>query len=179
MRYSTISSKYVNALLMVGKKVNKIEDYGELLKALCDVYVQFKDFFDNPAVKVWKKVETIKESFGTSIDKVFVNFVSLVFENKRQKFIPQIAAYYRYASIDVENKILVNVTTAEKLSSEELRAISEFVKKCVNRVPVIEEKIDESLIAGAVIEFSGKMIDVSVSGRLNKIAREVFSLRKG
>ncbi|MBT1247245.1 MULTISPECIES: F0F1 ATP synthase subunit delta [unclassified Thermosipho (in: thermotogales)] len=179
MRYSTIASKYVSALLKIGEKLNKLEEYGQFLKILNIVYENYRSFFDNPTVKVWKKVSVVKEALNKYSDDIFLNFVSLIFENKRQKFIPQMVVYYKYASVDIENKILVDVKSADKLSDEEKKAIEEFVKKHVDRTPVIEEKVDKTLIAGAVIEFAGKMIDVSVSGRLNKIAREVFSLRKG
>lgn len=183
MRYSVIAGKYVKALLLVGKRKNSIEKYGNYLSFLKDLYEGFSAFFNNPIIKGNQKVkivkQTFKEIFKEEIDEAFINFVAIVFENKRQKFIPQMYSVYRYAAIDIENKILVNVKSATKLSENEVKAIEDFVKKYVDRTPVIEESIDESLIAGAVIEFAGKMIDISIKGRMDKIAREVFSLRKG
>lgn len=183
MRYSVIASKYVKALLIVGQKLNKIEKYGEFLSFVKDIYENFATFFNNPIVKPEQKVLVIKQAFEEvfkeSPDEAFLNFINIVFENKREKFIPQMQALYKYAAIDIENKILVNVKTAVKLSDQEIKVINDFVEKYVGKTPVIEETIDESLIAGAVIEFAGKMIDVSIKGRMDKIAKEVFFLRKG
>ncbi|MBO8160894.1 MAG: F0F1 ATP synthase subunit delta [Thermosipho sp. (in: Bacteria)] len=187
MRYSIVASKYVRALLNIAKKFNKVEEYQVLFEVLNGLYSNFSSFLNNPTEKLEKKLyfinlafqEILKNEKKIAIDEIFQSFIKIVFRNKRQRYIPQMMVLYKYAAIESENKIPVKVISATKLSVEEEKMLEEFVEKYVNRKPVFEEEIDESLIAGVIIEFAGQMLDVSVKGRLEKIGREVFSLRKG
>ncbi|MDK2885568.1 MAG: F-type H+-transporting ATPase subunit delta [Thermosipho sp. (in: thermotogales)] len=187
MKYSVVAGKYVRALLLVAKKYNKIEEYRVLLQLLSEIYTHFSVFLSNPTEKLQKKLEVIKITFDEVLgknskikyDEIFQRFVEIVFENKRQKYIPQMASLFKYAAIEVENKIPVKVVSATDLTKDEEKVLREFVQKYTNKEPVFEKEIDSSLIAGVVIEFAGKKLDVSIKGRLEKIGREVFSLRKG
>lgn len=187
MKYSVVAGKYSKALLLVAKKINKVENYSHLLQILSEIFDHFSAFLNNPTEKIEKKLEFLKIAFNevlgvrfkSEYDNVFQKFVELIFVNKREKYIPQIASLYKYSAIEEENKIPVKVTSATVLTEEEEKILKEFVENHVNKEPVFEKEIDESLIAGVVLEFAGKKLDVSVKGRLEKISREVFSLRKG
>ncbi|SHH29338.1 F0F1 ATP synthase subunit delta [Thermosipho atlanticus] len=187
MRYSIVAGKYVKALLIVAKKLQKIENYKVLLNILNMIYTNFSSFLNNPTEKIEKKMEfleiiykeVLSQTKEAQYDDIFKKFVEIVFENKRQKYIPQIALMYKYAAIEVENKIPVKVVSATKLSEEEEKVLIEFVRKYTEREPIFEKEIDEDLIAGIILEFAGKRLDISIKGRLEKIGREVFSLRKG
>jgi len=76
--------------------------------------------------------------------------------------------------IESQMKVPVVLTIAYDLSDEETRAISDFVRRYTKREPVFDIKFDQSLLAGAVIEYNGRTFDVSISGRLRNIARSVF-----
>ncbi|MBP9518878.1 MAG: F0F1 ATP synthase subunit delta, partial [Fervidobacterium sp.] len=80
--------------------------------------------------------------------------------------------------LDNAGLIPVDVTSASELSSEELGLLSNFVKKYTGREPVFNVKFDEDLIAGVVLEFSGKKLDASIKGRLQSIVKDVL-IRKG
>ncbi|MBO8139294.1 MAG: F0F1 ATP synthase subunit delta [Thermosipho sp. (in: Bacteria)] len=187
MKYSVVAGKYAKALLLVAKKNNNIENYSQLLQLLSEIYNHFSVFLSNPTEKLEKKlkflkitfVEVLDEKFKIEYDAIFQRFVEIIFENKREKYIPQMSSLFKFSAIEEENKIPVKVTSASVLTKEEEKILKEFVENHVKKEPVFEKKIDSSLIAGVVLEFAGKKLDVSVKGRLEKISREVFSLRKG
>ncbi|HOJ95185.1 MAG TPA: F0F1 ATP synthase subunit delta, partial [Fervidobacterium nodosum] len=60
-------------------------------------------------------------------------------------------------------------------SKEEEEILSKFVEKYTNRKPVFNVTVDDSLIAGVVMEFAGKTFDVTVKGRLQNIARNALN----
>ncbi|QTA37172.1 F0F1 ATP synthase subunit delta [Thermosipho ferrireducens] len=188
MRYSIVASKYVKALLLVAKKYKKEEEYAFYIQLLKELYTMYAFYLNNPTVRVEKHLTFIENLFeelskkvdkSIKVDSVFFKFVKIIFNNKRQKYIPQMASLYKYAAIESQNKIPVKVTSAYTLTPDEEEAISAFVKKYTGKEAVIETFLDERILAGVILEFAGKKLDVSILGRLEKVGRGVFSLRKG
>ena len=177
MRYSAVAGRYARALLNVAIENGKEEEYKRLLKAAALVYRKLQAFFDDPTLtsqKKFGKMIGFFEESGINLDESFKNFLSIVFERKRQKYLPLMVSLYEDLEIEAHGKIPVDVITPYELSSEELQQLARFVKKHALREPVFRKKIDESLIAGVKLEFQGMSYDVSIKGRLLRIARDVF-----
>ncbi|HOJ89075.1 MAG TPA: F0F1 ATP synthase subunit delta [Pseudothermotoga sp.] len=177
MRYSHIAPKYARALLNVAIELGKQEEYGQLLAFVVELYDKTKQFLDDPTQNSAKQVERIVgflNQVGVAVDKPFWSFLKIVFEKKRQASLPAILGYYTNMKIESQMKVPVVLTIAYDLSDEETRAISDFVRRYTKREPVFDIKFDQSLLAGAVIEYNGRTFDVSISGRLRNIARSVF-----
>ena len=180
MRYSAVAGRYARALLNVAIELGKEEEYKNLLKLVVAIYKELRGFFDDPTLTSTKKydlmLKLLKEA-GVQPDESFKNFLAIVFERKRQKYLELMVDVYEDLEVEAKGKIPVDVISAYELSDEELEQLAKFVKKHALREPVFRKKVDESLIAGVKLEFQGMSYDVSIIGRLRKIARDVF--RKG
>ncbi|ABV32733.1 MULTISPECIES: F0F1 ATP synthase subunit delta [Pseudothermotoga] len=177
MRYSQIAAKYARALLNVAVELEKTEEYGDILAVVVQLYQKAKQFFDDPTIGAAEHVDRITKfinQIGAHFDKPFWNFLKIVFEKRRQSVLPAILQYYKNMKIESEMKVPVFLTTAYELSEEELKVITDFVRKYTKRNPVFETRIDESLIAGVVIECEGKTFDASVAGRIRNVTRHVL-----
>ncbi len=177
MRYSHIASKYARALLNVAIELGKQEEYGQVLALVTLLYQKTKLFLDDPTQNSLKQVERIVKFLnhaGITVDKPFWSFLKIVFEKRRQASLPLILEYYKNMKIESQMKVPVVLTVAYDLSDEETKAISDFVRRYTKKEPVFDIRLDQSLLAGAVIEYEGRTFDVSVSGRIRNIARSVF-----
>ena len=175
MKYSAVAGRYAKALLDVAIDQNKEDLYEDFLILSVEIYESLKDFFDDPTTSAQKKYEKMLEFLkAADVDRPFENFLQIVFERRRQKYLPMILMMYRDMKIESKGKIPVEVYTPVELSEEEKEKLSKFVKKHSLREPVFREHISEDLIAGVRLEFQGMSYDVSVKGRLSKIAREIF-----
>ncbi|MGJ8455600.1 F0F1 ATP synthase subunit delta [Pseudothermotoga sp. U03pept] len=177
MRHSHIAPKYARALLNVALELGKEEEYGQLLTLVVTLYESAKLFFDDPTQNSANQVEKIVKflnSAGAVVDTPFWVFLKIVFEKKRQMALSTILEYYRNMKIEAQMKVPVHLTVPYDLTDDELKTISDFVRRFTKREPVFDIKNDQSLIAGAVIECEGRTFDVSVSGRVRSIARAVF-----
>ena len=177
MRYSAVAGRYARALLNVAMDRGEEERYRELLKVVNVVYKKFRAFFDDPSTTSQKKhnfmLELLKD-LKVEIDEPFVNFLRLLFERKRQKYLPLILEVYADLEIEAKGMIPVDVLAPYELSEEEKEVLRKFVKKVALREPVFRLKKDESLLAGVRLEFQGMSYDVSVKGRIERIYRDVF-----
>ncbi|HEY8541974.1 MAG TPA: F0F1 ATP synthase subunit delta [Pseudothermotoga sp.] len=177
MRYSHIASKYARALLNVAIELGKQEEYGQMLALVVELYEKTRLFLDDPTQNSTKQVEKIvnfMNQVGLGADKPFWSFLKIIFEKKRQASLPTILEYYKNMKIESQMKVPVILTVAHDLSEEETKAISDFVRHYTKREPVFEVRFDQSLLAGAVIEYEGRTFDVSISGRMRNIVRSVF-----
>ncbi len=176
MKYSAVAGRYAKALLDVAIDLGKEEEYGQLLGVSSEVYSALKDYFDDPTVESSKKFKKMLELISSivELDKPFENFLSIVFEKKRQKYLPLMVMLYEDMKVESKGKIPVEVYTPIELSDEERQMLAKFVKKHALREPVFKEHVDESLIAGVRLEFQGMSYDITVRGRLSRIAREIF-----
>ena len=177
MRFVSIAGRYSRALLNAALKSGKEEEYERLLGTVVDVYNSMRDFFDDPTVsshKKWRLMMDILTGSGIEIDGVFRNFIEVVFEKKRQRYLPIMAMMFSDMKIEAKGMVAVDVFTPHELDAEDLKILEEFVESRTGRKPSFRIHLDESLIAGVRLEFEGMSYDVSVSGRLRRMYREVF-----
>ncbi|MGC8820824.1 MAG: F0F1 ATP synthase subunit delta [Fervidobacterium sp.] len=177
MMYSTVASKYALALYNVSKANKKTKQYKELLKALVEIYESISPYLNNQSIKPEQRVQAIFEvlkAFNIEYDEVFQRFVYLLIVNKRVKYIKQIATLFDYTIFEDEGLIPVQVQSATPFTKEEEEILASFVEKYTGRKPVFDVKVDEELIAGVILEFSGKTFDVTIKGRLQNLARNVL-----
>jgi F-type H+-transporting ATPase subunit delta len=99
----------------------------------------------------------------------FKNLISLLAENGRLAAIPAIAINFEALKQAAEGKIEVQVKSAQKLTGEQQDAIAKSLVKKLGKEVTITAEVDESLIAGAIIQAGDMVIDGSARGRLDKL----------
>ena len=74
----------------------------------------------------------------------------------------------------VENSVDATVTSATKLSKQQIDDIAKALKTRLGRDVKIETEIDENLIGGAVIRAGDVVIDGSLRARLEGLATSLI-----
>ncbi|PLV60264.1 F0F1 ATP synthase subunit delta [Thermotoga sp. KOL6] len=180
MRLSAVAGRYARALLNVAIEQGKEDEYLDFLEIVCNIYESNYELFDDPILKPEKKVSLIRNvlaDFGRKMDEFQERFLILLFEKKRQKLIRNIRNLFEHEKILSEQKVPADLQVAHEPNDKELSLLRKLVRKFALRDPVFRISVDESLIAGALVEFEGFRLDTTVRGRLRKISRE--ALRRG
>lgn len=74
----------------------------------------------------------------------------------------------------------VKVRSAVPLSESEMSDIKELFKKQLGKEIILTTDIDADLLGGLVVEYEGKVLDLSVSDELDKLKKHLLdSLNKG
>lgn len=130
--------------------------------------------FSSPVIKSYKKQEITKQIFGGKVNVITERFLSVLIQQSRDGFLQEIMnAFFRLYN---ENKGIseVTVTTAIALDANSEQKIVDFIKKTSGYPNVkINQKIDESILGGFIVDFGGKLYDNSVRYKLNKIKKEI------
>lgn len=124
---------------------------------------------DSPGLSQSQAAEMFISVCQDQIDQRGKNFIKLLAENGRIKFLPEIASLYEHYRAEAEGSIDAEVISASEVTEAQLTKIAASLKQRLGKEVRLTSKIDESLIGGAIIRAGDMVIDGSVRGRLDKL----------
>jgi F-type H+-transporting ATPase subunit delta len=101
------------------------------------------------------------------------NFVTLLAQNRRLGFLPEIAALFEQMKTEVENAVDVEVVAAAHLTPDQESRYAAALQKKLGRQVRLHTRIDGNLLGGAVLRAGDLVIDGSLKGRLERLATEL------
>lgn len=106
------------------------------------------------------------------MDKI-INFINLIFENNRALLLPAINTTYADLLFEYRKKLLVEVSSAQKLSDKNLSNLKGLLEKKYSQDIQIETIIEPSLIAGLKVKIGDHIIDGSVRSKLDRLSYQL------
>jgi F-type H+-transporting ATPase subunit delta len=127
----------------------------------------------SPHVTAAQLAELVNGIAGTKLDENGRNFVTLLAQNRRLGFLPEITALFEQMKAEVENAVDVEVTSATALSPDQESRYAAALQKKLGRTVRLHTKVDQGLLGGAVLRAGDLVIDGSIKGRLERLATEL------
>lgn len=164
-----LASRYAKSLLDLAvekKELDAVHKDIERFNAVVKVSSEFRAMLRNPEINSDKKRAVFQKLFPKTSD-VTRAFFDIVLKKNREAFLPDFAQ----AFIDLYNRhndiTVVTLTTAVEPNNATLMKVKQVLKEKagVKNIELIE-KVDPAIIGGFVLEYDGKMIDYSISRRL-------------
>ncbi len=170
------SAKYASALWSAATKAKVLDQVaGELgqVIALKNSDDKFSAFLDDPTVAVEKKIEGLKKMFESgNFSDITKNFFFVMAENSRLAELPMVAEQYQELVYASRGEVLVTVTSAIPLSTEQeaecKKVLTEKVLKKGEKL-VLNVKVDRKILGGLIFDIGEKHIDMSIEARIRKI----------
>jgi F-type H+-transporting ATPase subunit delta len=106
----------------------------------------------------------------TSVDSAFGNYIRLLAENGRLSLLPEITAIFEVLKHDAERILKVSVRSATAIDPAQVASLKAALSKRFNREIELEQKLDATVIGGAIIDAGDVVIDGSVAGRLQRLS---------
>lgn len=110
---------------------------------------------------------------GEQADELGRNFLRVLAENDRLRFLPDIRAEYERLRAEVENIVDVEISSAVPLTEEQRERYAASLREKLGKTVRLHCEIDESLLGGAIIRAGDLVIDGSLRGRLDRLATAV------
>ena len=174
--FKTASRPYAKAIFELASAEGNLQVWGDSLQvaALVASDADMQAMFELPSMLASEHCELflsvmsgVKDAPEMSDD--FKNMVALLAENGRLSVLPSIATTFETLKQEAEGKIEVRVRTAKKLSARQQDAMVKSLAKRLGKEISVTTEIDETLIAGAIIQAGDMVIDGSAKGRLDKL----------
>lgn len=109
--------------------------------------------------------------------KALGNLFSLLIQNRRVDSIPALSEFFAQLLANYKKLLELEVTSAKDLSDSEKQELSQKIK---SKMPAeladgvsFDWKFDAEILGGLQVRVGDKLLDGSVSGAINKIARQL------
>lgn len=103
------------------------------------------------------------------------NFVRLLIRNRRLALVKYIAELFQEYQAADEGYIDVDVTTAFPLEDEEWGKLGAVLQRVLQKQPRLRVFIDDRLIGGVYIRAGHRVIDASVRGQIERLAKNLLN----
>lgn len=171
-----LASRYAKSLIDLAIEKGQLEQVFadmQLLQQICKGNRDFVSLLRSPVVKGDTKTKIVKAITTGKISELTDSFITLLIRKTRESNLPEISAafinqYKQHKSIHT-----VSLTTAVPISDTVRTAIIEQVKKASGFDKIeLEEKVNEDIIGGFLLQIGDKLVDASIAYDLKAIAKQ-------
>ncbi|KGX93891.1 F0F1 ATP synthase subunit delta [Pontibacillus halophilus JSM 076056 = DSM 19796] len=177
----TAAKRYAGALFQLGQEKSKLEVFEQELREIQQVFnsnIELMNFLEHPRVELEKKKEIVTNAMGTVSVEV-KNTINILLDRHREAIIPEMANQFFHLYNEAEGIAEATVYSVRELTEEEKKSISEQFAKRVNKSTLrIHNVVDSSIIGGIKLKIGNRIYDGSVSGKLERMERELVSANK-
>ena len=166
-----LSKEYASALFSLAREkeiLDEIKSDIEEIKTLLDQNKDYLDILSSPALTLSNRHSLIDEAFGNKNEYV-VSFLKLLCDNGHIASLNECINEFFALVKELENRVVAKIHYAFMLTDEQkkklVKKLMSITKKEID--PIYIE--DKDLIGGIKIELDGRVLDGSLSSRLNNI----------
>lgn len=171
-----LAYRYAKSLLDLSVEKNLLEQVFAdmlLLQQICKGNRDFVNLLASPVVHGDTKKKIIKAVTSGRISELSNSFISLLISKTRESNLPEIITAFIKQYKEHKNIHTVKLTTAIRIDEGVRKAIIDQVKKASGFDNIeMEEKVDEDIIGGFVLQLGDKLVDASIAYDLKTIAKQ-------
>lgn len=174
---STLARPYAKAAFEYAVDAGALEQWSAQLNLLGAIVSDKKvaRLLASPALTAEYQARQLITVCGDELAAAVQNFVHVLAENKRLTLLPQVAALFAEFKANRERSVDVSIDTAFALTAAVEKKLAAALSKKLERDVKVSSQVDESLIGGVVIRAADVVIDASIRGRLEKLAKAMNS----
>ena len=150
-----------------------------IMKEMLEIRQIFRDNQDylkllsEPSLKREERIGLIEKAFGEACERYLVSFLKLLCDrNMLGEYEGCCESYKKRFNAD-HNIAEAVVTSAVSLNSTQLKTLCGKLEQISGKTVNLTEKIDPKVLAGIKVELEGKLLDGTVSGRLDTMQRKL------
>ena len=172
------AERYSLALFELSEEKNILNQIEEQSLSILNLINQSRDFFNiikDPTISqddLSKVVNKLAENNG--FDGLFKNFLNFLIQKRRFFFIERILKSFIEICSKKRGELIAELKSAKKLSSDEIKKITDELSTNFSSKMKLNYKYDESLIGGLVIQVGSTMIDTSIKNKLQQIENRMI-----
>jgi F-type H+-transporting ATPase subunit delta len=178
-----LANRYAKALL--GAAVDETKDPARLLalaesfQALSQLWKEqpeFRSCLQNPIFKMKSRTDALNGvTDWAGSDPLLKRFAQILLERGRIGIISEVSERFSEFADDFAGIVSVRIKSAKALELSEVQEIESDLSAKISGKPQFSWSVEPSLLGGLVIEYAGKVLDGSLTGRLDRIERALMN----
>lgn len=177
MRDTTIARNYAGALLELANRNDSAEEYADAFRVLGEALradPRIRRFLETPAVDAGPKQTVLERALKGRVPELFLRFVLVVVEKRRQRLLPEIEAEYQSLLDEQEGRVHAQVTLARAPDPALERKIGEGLSTMLGKSVVPHVTVNPAILGGLVVRFGDRCMDGSLRRQLLSLKREMM-----
>ena len=179
MRAEIVARNYAQTLLELANRnggQRTVEEFGRAMELLADTVADRKvrEFLSTPRVGAAERKEALRGALEGRVPDLFLRFVMVVVDKRRQALLPDIAHEYRALVDELAGRVRVQVAVShapdEALQEEITRALASRLGKTV--IPTFT--VNPELLGGMVARVGDEILDGSVRTSAAQLKRRMI-----
>jgi len=172
------AERYSLALFELSEENGLLGQIEEQSLSVLKLIDQSKDFFHlikDPTTgheDLSKIINKIAEN--NKFDNLFRNFLNFLIQKRRFFFIERILKSFIEICSKKRGELTAELKSAKKLSSDEIKKITDELSTNFKSKIKLNYKHDESLIGGLVVHVGSTMVDTSIKNKLQQIENRMI-----
>jgi len=170
----SVAQRYADALFGIAEAQGNLDKVDQDLAAIAQILADHPDMahlWDSAVVSTEDKKAIVKQLFEGKIEPITFNTLLLMFDKQRGGSVAALPRFFRERFDAYRKRVKVNVRTVMALGSDETEELRRVLAKATEREIEMETTLDPDLIGGLVVTVGDKVIDNSLRGRLEALAR--------
>jgi len=173
----TSSDRYSLALFELASENNVLSQVEGQSLSILNLISSSKDFSNlikDPTNNQENLLSVINDiSDNNKFEILLKNFLSFLVTKRRFFYVEQILKSFIETCSRKRGELKTELKSAKELSNEDIKKITEELKKNFNSKIKLNYKQDESLIGGLVVKVGSTMIDTSIKNKLQQIENKM------
>lgn len=176
MSINRIASRYAKSLLDLALEQNALEAVKEDMQAIRKLtreYAEFASFLRSPVIQYTKK-QQVFAAIGRNFNPLTLQFINLLASKQREAYLAAISDEFMVQYRTHHHISTVSIISAAPLTPALLSAIQQKLELSPIGFANVEvsTRIDPSLIGGFVVEYEGRVYDVSLKHQLDALRKQ-------
>ncbi len=176
-----ISKTYGDALFELAVEEDKVDALLEEIRQLQQVLSENGEFgrlMNHPKIIKEEKIQVAKNVFGGRLSDELLGFLIIIISKDRYRDIDAILDYFIAEVKQYKGIGVATVTTAVPLREEQCRKIERRLLDTTSYTKMeMNYLLDKSLIGGMVIRIGDRVVDSSISTKLNELQKELLKVQ--
>lgn len=175
-----VSRRYARALFEIGQEQGALEDIERELAAVDATIAGEKEAREalfHPLIPVEEKVQLVERLFKGRVGTVTLNFLKLLVEKKRERYLSSILAEYRDLVAKAKRILQVEAVFAREPKPAVVAGIKERLTAVTGSQIDLRVAVEPRLIGGVVLRVGDKRLDGSIRTRLEVLRQRIREAR--
>jgi F-type H+-transporting ATPase subunit delta len=176
MRGSAVARNYAATLFDLAARNGSESLFSDLIEGVGELYSQnvaLQRFLDAPSITSSAKKGVLQQAFDEHAPDLFVRFLLVLVDRRRQRLLPDIAAAYRELLDKNANRVRATVTLPFEADEVVQTEIMATLKRHFDKKVIPEFHVDERILGGVIIRVGDALLDASVRRQFEQLRREL------
>tara|TARA_S200000501_G_scaffold377893_1_gene438013 strand:- start:4696 stop:5235 length:540 start_codon:yes stop_codon:yes gene_type:complete len=172
------SERYAKSLLILSIDNNIVEEINSDIHLMITFFNDSREvvnLYSSPIIPIYHKIEITNKIFKNNLNKHTLNLLLNLIYRKRDNLTFAILLKYKELynkHMNIEESV---ISTTFNLDKKTLNIVTDFAKKVTSKDIYLENKIDKNLLGGFNLKIGDKMMDCSVSSKINELRKKLIN----